>query len=149
MSIVLEKRLVIERIFDAEIELLWKCWTEPQYIGQWFGSDPHGTVEKVDLDLRVGGKYRIEFSDSDHSVHICKGEYTNIEHLKKLEMSWEWESEPNQISQLKVEFAAIENNAKVILTHSNIEFESIHNYAHGWNGALYKIEINIIKIVQQ
>lgn len=142
-------KLVIERIFDAEVELLWKTWTQAEYIVQWFGSDINGTVESVDIDLQVGGQYRIQFSDSDKSEHTCKGEYLNIEFLKNLKMSWEWESEPNQISELNIDFIAMDDKTKIILTHSNLVFKTIHNYEYGWNGALNKIAMKIIKSIKE
>ena len=138
-------KVIIERVFDAQVELLWKTWTQPAYIEQWFGSDPFGTVQKVDIDLTIGGKFRIQFSDSDKSVHTARGEYLNIDKYKNLRMSWEWENEPNQISELNVDFISIDDKTKIILTHSNLIFETIHNYEFGWNGAFNKIENKIIK----
>lgn len=140
--------LVIERIFDAEVELLWKTWTEPEYISQWFGSDINGTVQSVDIDLKIGGKYRIQFSDSDQSLHTCRGEYLNIEYLKNLQMSWEWESELNQITVLNIDFKAMNDKTKITLTHSNLIFDTIHNYEYGWNGALDKIKNKIIEAIK-
>ena len=137
-------RVVIERIFDAEVELLWKTWTVPLYIEQWFGSDPYGSVQKVDIELIVGGKFRIQFSDSDSSVHIARGEYLNIDTYKNLRMTWEWESELNQVSELNVDFISMNEKTKIILTHSNLIFETAHNYEQGWNGALNKIDNNMI-----
>jgi len=139
-------KVVIERIFDANVDLLWETWTQPEYIEQWFGSDPFGTVQKVDIELTIGGKFRIQFSDSDKSVHVVKGEYLNIDKYKNLKMTWEWESEPNQISELNVDFLKMNDKTKVILTHSNLVFETVHNYERGWNGAFNKIENKIIKI---
>ena len=138
--------VVIERIFYAEVEFLWETWTQPRYIEQWFGSDPFGTVQKVDIDLTIGGKFRIQFSDSDTSVHIARGEYLNIDKFKNLKMTWEWESEPNQISELNVDFISMNDKTKIILTHSNLVFETVHNYEIGWRGAFDKIDNKIIKI---
>ncbi len=139
-------KVIIERIFDAKVELLWKTWTLPEYIEQWFGSDPYGMVQKVDIDLTIGGKFRIQFSDSDTSVHIARGEYLKIDKYKNLKMTWEWESELNQVSELNVDFISMDDKTKIILTHSNLIFETVHNYELGWNGAFNKIENKIIKI---
>lgn len=143
-----ENEIVIERVFNAEIDLIWKTWTEPVYLKQWFGSDPLGIVENVDIELKHGGKYRIQFTDSDQSIHACKGEYLNIEYLKNLKMTWEWESEPDQISILNVDFIALIDKTKIILTHNNLIFNTIHNYEYGWNAALDKIKIKIIEAIK-
>lgn len=51
-----KNHVVIERIFDAPLELVWLIWTKPEFIKFWFGSDPNGTVISADIDLTVGGK---------------------------------------------------------------------------------------------
>jgi len=50
------RELVIERVFDAPRELVWKAWTEPERVMRWWG--PKGyTSPAAEIDLRVGGKY--------------------------------------------------------------------------------------------
>ena len=50
------EELVIERVFDAPRELVWKAWTEPEAMMQWWG--PKGyTTPHSEMDLRVGGKW--------------------------------------------------------------------------------------------
>ena len=49
------ERMVVTRIFDAPRELVWKAWTDPKYVMQWWG--PKGfTVPVCQMDFRVGGK---------------------------------------------------------------------------------------------
>lgn len=51
-----QKELIITRIFDAPVELVWKAWTDPEMIKKWWG--PEGfTAPSIKVDLRVGGKY--------------------------------------------------------------------------------------------
>ncbi len=137
----------VERVFDADIELLWRAWTDPQIIKLWFGSDPNGTVEEVEIDLRIGGAYRISFSDSDGSKHICKGRILSIIEHKLLIWSWEWESEPGHISELKVSFYSFGNETGVVLEHSNLNPQSRHAYAEGWSGGFNKIERALATII--
>ena len=47
---------VISRVFDAPRELVWKCFTDPAHMKQWWG--PKGVkIIKSDMDLRPGGTY--------------------------------------------------------------------------------------------
>ena len=49
-------RMVITRVFDAPRELVWKAWTDPKYVTQWWG--PKGfTAPDCKMDFRVGGKF--------------------------------------------------------------------------------------------
>jgi uncharacterized protein YndB with AHSA1/START domain len=50
------KDFVMSRVFDAPRDLLWKCFTDPERMKQWWG--PKGfKVIASDMDLRVGGTY--------------------------------------------------------------------------------------------
>jgi len=132
--------VLVERLFDAPVEILWQIWTEPEYILQWFGSDPNGTVSIASIDLRVGGKYEIRFSDSNGSEHTAFGEFLVVDPGSRLQYSWEWLSEPGQISEVQVEFIPVAEQTKLILVHKNLHPDSRHGYLQGWNGALDKIE---------
>src|SRR4051812_30276601 len=48
--------IVIERIFDAPREKVWKAWTEPEHIKHWWGPKDF-TAPHAKNDLHVGGKY--------------------------------------------------------------------------------------------
>lgn len=49
--------LVLERIVEVPKELVWKAWTTPDIIKQWYTPVPWKTVE-CELDLRPGGMFR-------------------------------------------------------------------------------------------
>jgi len=48
--------VVVKRIIDAPVELVWKAWTEPDHVMRWWGPK-HFTSPSCKIDLRVGGKY--------------------------------------------------------------------------------------------
>ena len=55
MSENTKNAVVIERTFEASVDLLWKMWTEPEHFQQWYG--PTGfTVPVADMELKVGGQ---------------------------------------------------------------------------------------------
>ena len=63
--------LVLERVVDVPPRLVWRAWTEPELMKQWFTPAPWTTVH-VDIDLRAGGHFRFimrspEGKDSDHT----------------------------------------------------------------------------------
>jgi uncharacterized protein YndB with AHSA1/START domain len=46
--------VVIERIFDAPADVVWRMWTEPEHFAAWYGPDG-ATVPVARMDVRVGG----------------------------------------------------------------------------------------------
>ena len=48
--------LVVTRIIDAPIELVWKTWTDPEHVMKWWGPKYY-TSPSCKIDLREGGRY--------------------------------------------------------------------------------------------
>jgi uncharacterized protein YndB with AHSA1/START domain len=73
-----ERTIVITRVFSAPRELVFQAWTDPQHVAQWWG--PHGfTNSACDLDLRVGGIFRLHMRGPDGLMYPCKGVFREIE----------------------------------------------------------------------
>ena len=52
-----DDQILITRELDAPRELVFKAWTTPELVGQWWAGE-RGKVTNVDIDLRVGGTWR-------------------------------------------------------------------------------------------
>ena len=52
------KEVVLERTYNAPLEIVWQAWTKPDMIKQWWGPD-HVIIPECEVDLRVGGKIYI------------------------------------------------------------------------------------------
>ena len=69
--------LVIERVFDAPRELVWRAWTEPEHVMRWYG--PAGmTSHACEIDLRVGGRYLWGMRSPDGGEYWNTGVYREI-----------------------------------------------------------------------
>ena len=57
----------ITRVFNAPREQVWRAWTEPERLAQWWGKRGWSTpVESVELDVRPGGVFRLNsINDED------------------------------------------------------------------------------------
>jgi uncharacterized protein YndB with AHSA1/START domain len=56
--------LVLERTLDAPIDLVWKAYTTPEHIKQWFAPKPYEITE-IELNLTPGGIFRIRMIGPD------------------------------------------------------------------------------------
>lgn len=69
--------ITITRVFDAPRELVYKAWTDPERLAQWWG--PHGFTNPVcEVDLRPGGIWRIDMQGPDGTIYPNKGVYQEI-----------------------------------------------------------------------
>ena len=68
---------VISRVFEAPRDLVWKCFTDPERMQQWWG--PKGvTVVQSNMDFRVGGTYHYAMKNPDGSVMWGRQVYREI-----------------------------------------------------------------------
>ena len=84
------KGFTLTRNLDASPEQIWNAWTDADEVAEWW--HPRGAVtprESVDLDVRVGGRYRYTMVDQESGTEVVTGgEYTIIEPQTKLAFSW-------------------------------------------------------------
>ena len=67
-----EREVTITRVFDAPRALVFKAWTDPQHLAQWWG--PEGFTNPVcEFEAHVGGKLRIHMRGPDGAVYPMKG----------------------------------------------------------------------------
>ena len=78
-----DRELVLERILKAPREKLWRCWTEPQLIAQWFTPPPFKTTKAV-MDVRTGGASCITMQGPDGTEFPNPGVYLEVVPREKL-----------------------------------------------------------------
>jgi uncharacterized protein YndB with AHSA1/START domain len=60
------RELVVTRTFDGPARLVWEAWTKPELFRQWWVPKSVGmSMLSCEMDVRVGGKYRLEFAHGD------------------------------------------------------------------------------------
>src|SRR6201994_3795584 len=158
------ERMTVTRVFDAPRELVWKAWTDPKYVMQWWG--PKGCTAPVcKMDFRVGGKFLICMRTPDGQEGWNGGEYHEIVPYEKIVSSMYFaDAEGNRIdpAELGLEHEAIEGaydvtifedlgNGQTRLTHiGNEPMESAKNSGQleGWNETLDKVAAVVAELVQ-
>ncbi len=72
-----ERELVLTRVIDAPAEALFRCWTDPELMLQWFTPAPWRTVEVV-TELRPGGASKIVMEAPDGTQFPNHGVYLEV-----------------------------------------------------------------------
>src|SRR5271155_2306546 len=84
-----KKELTLVRTFDAPRELVWKAWTDPKLLTQWWGPE-NVSIPECEVDLKVGGTFYIVMEAGEamgpyKGTHWpMKAEFTVVEPNKKL-----------------------------------------------------------------
>jgi uncharacterized protein YndB with AHSA1/START domain len=150
--------VVIERSFDASVDLVWRMWTDPNHFKAWYGPDG-ATVLVAELDLRVGGTRRVgmtvptpggpmrmwftgEHRDIVVARRLVYTEAISDEHgnvLSPEEMGLP-EGHP-AVTEVRVELEDVGGRTKMVLTHVGIPPDSPG--AAGWRMALDKLAAHL------
>ena len=72
-----DDQILITREFDAPRHLVWKAWTTPELVKQWWSGE-RGETTLAEIDLRVGGKWRYVMVTNDGFEVGFHGEYREL-----------------------------------------------------------------------
>jgi uncharacterized protein YndB with AHSA1/START domain len=78
-----DRELVLERVLNAPREKLWRCWTEPALVVQWFTPPPYKTIRAV-MDVRAGGSSNITMQSPEGQEIPNPGIYLEVVPNEKL-----------------------------------------------------------------
>lgn len=78
-----ERELVLERVFEAPREKVFRAWTEPKLLKQWFAPLPW-TTSGAALDVRQGGQSLVVMRDPEGNDYPSQGIYLDVVKDKKL-----------------------------------------------------------------
>ncbi len=132
--------LVVRRTIDGDVDAVFQAWTKPEHIMKWWGP-AQVTCTACDVDLRVGGTYRIANEFADGSVLWITGRFERIEapHL----LVFTWHTDPPAIQsgavteRVCVRFVDRAGKTEVIVEHSRIVNRTAQrSHEAGWLGCL-------------
>ena len=74
-----ERELVVTRIFDAPPRIVFAAWTKPELMKLWWAPKSMGVpLRSCEMDVRVGGGYRLEFGHAATSSFAFFGKYLEV-----------------------------------------------------------------------
>ena len=149
-----EDAIVIERIFDAPVDIIWQMWTKPVQFKQWYGPDGF-TVPVAEMDVRVGGRRLVcmEMRTPDGAMKIWKtGEFIEIVPNESLVYTESMADENGNVvppsaaempdgypetTTVTVRLEDLGSRTRMIMTHAGVPAES--GAGGGWNQAFAKM----------
>jgi uncharacterized protein YndB with AHSA1/START domain len=127
--------LVVRRTIRASPERLFEAWTRPEQLRAWWGPRPV-TCSAADVDLRVGGRYRIANALPDGGTVVIEGEFRAIEPPRRLVYTW-CLAESAESSLVTVRFDPRGQETEVVVVHEKVPSVAIRDsHEKGWSGCL-------------
>jgi uncharacterized protein YndB with AHSA1/START domain len=126
-------QLCISRSYRAAPEKVWRAWTEPQALSQWFGPGETGSVISAEIDLRVNGGWRIAFSTPDGQLHEVSGVYQEVVPERRLVFTWAWKSTPERVSRVSIDLKPLADGTELNFVHDRFFDDTARvNHERGW-----------------
>ena len=135
--------LIVKRMLNAPPERAFKVWTTPEHIQQWMRPEPGMVIPLASMDLRVGGKFRIQMKTADGDFCTAVGVFKEVKAPERLVYTWDYEQDGSgaefgevegKTSLVTVEFLKRGERTEFVLTHSRLAtVESRDSHARGWD----------------
>ncbi len=146
--------VVLERTFDAPVELIWQMWTNPEHFKAWYGPDG-ATIPVAKMDVRVGGTRLVcmEMQSPNGPMQMWfTGDYREVVENERLVYTESMADEHGNVvepsamgmpeghpttTEVSVELEGVDGRTKMVMTHSGIPSDSPG--ATGWIMAFDKL----------
>jgi uncharacterized protein YndB with AHSA1/START domain len=125
--------LVLTRTFDAPRKLVFKAWTDPGHLAQWWG--PRGfTTEIREMDVKPGGAWRYVMRSPDGHEYPFDGVYVEVVEPERLVFDGSIHASPEQRVWTEVTFADREGKTEITVRQSySFESDATRGASVGWN----------------
>jgi uncharacterized protein YndB with AHSA1/START domain len=136
--------VVIERTFDAPVELVWRMWTDPEHFKAWYGPAA-ATVSVENMELRVGGLRQVSMEvDSPRGPMKMSfaGQYLEVVDQKRLVYTESVSDTGGMMTgegatEVRVDLEDLGGRTKMVLTHVGVPAGSPGET--GWSMAIDKL----------
>ena len=137
-----EHALRLTRMIAADPETVFAAWTEPEHMKHW--SAPEGMdVPFIEVDLKVGGRFRLTMRNAEGSEFKAFGEYREVDPPERVSYTWDWENPEFQMGEtlITVDFNPVEGGTEVVMRHELIPTEKFAaDHTQGWTSCLNRLE---------
>jgi uncharacterized protein YndB with AHSA1/START domain len=134
--------LRLTRIFDATRERVFDAWANREHFLQWM-CPPGVKVTLLEMDLRVGGAWRIE-GDSSERHFATSGKYLEIKRPERLVFTWAHHPEGDfakprgHETTVRIELRALGDKTELTLIHGAF-MDGYAQHKAGWEGSFDKL----------
>jgi uncharacterized protein YndB with AHSA1/START domain len=124
----------IVRHYPVSADKIWRAWTDPQALMRWFGPSPETIATVAEIDLRVGGRYRIAFRSPDGEQNQVGGEYLELQPPERLVFSWAFHTTPERVSRVSITLRPVADGTELTFVHDRfVDLQARDNHERGWH----------------
>jgi len=138
----------ISRNYGVTPEKVWRAWTDPQALSQWFGHS-RAELTVAEIDLRVGGRYRIAFAGSTGELNEVSGVYQEVVPQRRLVFTWAFKSTPERVSRVSIDLTPKAGGTELRFVHSHFySQEARDTHETGWKRGFANLDAFVQQAAQ-
>ena len=128
----------VSRRIAAPPEQVFDAWLDPDGVGRWLYATPDGRMERVEIDPRVGGRFRIEERRGDQLAEHF-GTYIELDRPRRLAFDFgtSFDATPTRVT---VTITADGDGSLVTLRHEGVWTDYEERTRQGWGMILEGLE---------
>ncbi len=107
-----KQEIVITRTFDAPRDLVFKAYTDPKLIEEWWGPR-RLTVEIDKMEVKPGGPWRFINKDADGNIFAFHGVYHDLKVPEWIVFTFEWEGMPGHVLMETIKLEEVDGQTKL------------------------------------
>jgi uncharacterized protein YndB with AHSA1/START domain len=144
------KRLHIERTFQAPAEAVFEAFTSKEVLRRWWHAGHDWKTTAAEVDPRVGGTVRVVMRDPHKDAEYGGGGvYTELDPPNRLAFTWTWDDRPKE-TLIEVDFSENDGVTTVHFTHSGLwDDEAVRDHEDGWNKLFDNLEPTLAATVPE
>lgn len=145
MSGIGDDELLIERAFDAPLNLVFRLWEDRDHVLRWWGPEGFTTVE-LDWALTPGRPWHGAMVSKQYGVSKFSGVIREVEKNRRIVFTFRWDEDSGEHLNTVVNVTFAERDGRTIQTFHQTPFASVasrDSHVGGWNSLFNKQQIYV------
>ena len=136
--------LRLTRIFDATRERVFDAWANRDHFAQWM-CPPGVTITLLEIDVHVGGAWRIEGRSESGKVFSSSGKYVEVKRPERLVFTWAHHADGNYANPrghettVRIELRALAGDKTELTLIHGAFTDGYTQHKAGWEGSFDKL----------
>ena len=110
-----DRQIRVERVFDASVDRVWRAFTDPKLVAEWWGRGNTLVIERMEVER--GGHWRYVEHAPD-GTHGFEGRYREVTPQERIVRTFEWDGMPGYVIVESTELEDIGNGQTRVVTTS-------------------------------
>lgn len=137
-----DDELLIERVLNAPVELVYRVWTTPEHLMRWWGPKDF-TTAGYEMEFRPGGAYRATIRGPDGARHGMSGVYREITPERRIVMTFAWDEAEGEPFETLVTVTFAPEGRRTRFTFHQTPFQSVESrdsHLGGWTECMDRLQ---------